>query len=147
MRAFCLFPALAFAAACLGPLAGAAQAVSQTVEEAVDIPLEEWVAMAMGRTLTYRIGGELWAMERYVPGTNEVMLQFRDGTCLTGTWEYSAPHYCFHWDGEGTSCFRHARAGEEILILETVGGIDTGAVQTMTDVSDTPLTCGPAVVS
>jgi hypothetical protein len=109
--------------------------------------VEEWAAMASGRTLTYRIDGELWAMEHYVPGTDRVVLQFQDGTCINGTWDFAAPLYCFHWEVEGTSCFRHVRSGDEILILETVDGVDTGAVQVMTGVSDTPLACGPAVMS
>jgi hypothetical protein len=127
-----------------------AETTAQTLDriaEAEDIPLEEWRAMAMGRTLTYRIGGEFWALERYVPGTDQVVLQFHDGTCLFGTWTFEAPHYCFHWEGEGTSCFRHARHGEDILIIETIAGIDTGSIQTMTEISNTPLTCGPAVTS
>ena len=66
--------------------------------------------MAMGRTLTYRINGEFWALEHYYPGTDRVTLELYDGTCLQGTWDYSEPLYCFHWEGQGTSCFRHARA-------------------------------------
>jgi hypothetical protein len=125
----------------------AAEPQPRSFPEATDIPVAEWVAMAMGRTLTYRIDGELWAMERYTPGTNRVTLQLYDGTCMEGTWDYSAPIYCFHWDGEGTACFRHARRGEEILIIETQDGQDTPAVQMMTGVTDVPLACGPAVVS
>ncbi len=37
------------------------------------------------------------------------VLQLQDGTCLDGTWDYQAPRYCFHWWGQGTSCFRHTR--------------------------------------
>ena len=127
--------------------APAAEPQTRTYPEATDIPVEEWVAMAMGRTLTYRIDGVFWAMERYHPGTNRVTLQLYDGTCLHGTWNYTAPIYCFHWEEEGTACFRHARRGEEVLIIETQDGVDTSAVQTMTAVSDVPLACGPAVVS
>ena len=77
--------------------------------------------MATGRTLTYRINGEFWALEHYYPGTNRVTLQLYDGTCMEGTWDYAAPLYCFHWDGQGTSCFRHARLGAEILVIEQPG--------------------------
>ncbi|CAN5802462.1 hypothetical protein BH23PSE1_BH23PSE1_17530 [soil metagenome] len=135
-----------FAAAILPP-ALAAETARDRIAAAEDIPVEEWLALASGRTLTYRIDGEFWAMERYARGSSEVMLQFGDGSCLAGTWDYEAPFYCFHWDGEGTSCFRHARHDGDILIIETLGGEDTGAVQTMTGVSDTPLACGPAVTS
>lgn len=112
-----------------------------------DIPVEEWRSMSAGRTLTYTIGGEFWALERYAPGTDRVTLQFYDGTCLEGRWEYVAPLYCFHWEGEGTSCFRHARLGQDILVLETRDGVETGALQTMSAVTDTPLACGPAAIS
>jgi hypothetical protein len=117
------------------------------LDRATNIPVEEWVAMASGRTLTYRIDGELWALEHYHPGTDRVQLQLFDGTCLSGTWDYQAPHYCFHWDGQGTSCFRHARLGDEILIIESLDGADTPLTQSMTAVTDTPLTCGPEVMS
>ena len=100
--------------------------------------------MASGRTLTYRINGEFWALEHYYPGTDRVQLQLYDGSCMDGTWDYVAPLYCFHWDGQGTSCFRHARLGDEVLIIESQGGVDTPITQSMTAVTDTPLACGPS---
>lgn len=109
-----------------------------------DIPVAEWTAMASGHTLTYRINDEFWALEHYFPGTNRVQLQLYDGSCMDGTWDYQAPHYCFHWMGQGTSCFRHARQQDRILIIEAIDGIDTPMTQEMTAVTDTPLTCGPA---
>lgn len=112
-----------------------------------DIPVEEWTAMTAGKTLTYRIGDDFWALERYEAGSNRVTLQFYDGTCLNGTWGQVGGLYCFDWEGEGTSCFRHARLGDEILILETRDGMETGGVQVMTGISDTPLACGPQAIS
>jgi hypothetical protein len=112
-----------------------------------DIPLAEWTAMAAGRTLTYTIGGEFWASEKYHPGSQRVTLQFYDGSCLDGYWEYVEPLYCFHWEREGTSCFRHSRLRDDILILETRDGVETGAVQNMSAVSDKPLSCGPPATS
>jgi hypothetical protein len=119
----------------------------ERIARAENIPVEEWKAMAMGRTLTYRINGELWAFEHYHPGTNRVTLQLYDGSCLHGTWEYAEPLYCFHWEGQGTSCFRHARVDGGILIVETQDGQDTPLTQDMSGVTDLPLTCGPAVTS
>jgi hypothetical protein len=113
----------------------------------VDIPVEEWTALTSGRTVAYSIGGAHWALERYQPGGDRVILQFYDGACLEGTWDYAPPHYCFHWEGEGTSCFRHARLGDEVLIIETRDGVETGALQVMTGVSDVPLSCAPEAVS
>ncbi len=112
-----------------------------------NIPPEEWSAMAMGHTLTYKINGEFWALEHYYPGTNRVTLQINDGSCLQGTWEYKEPLYCFHWEGQEPACFRHARVGGEIVIIETQNGQDTPMTQLMTGVSDTPLVCGPATTS
>jgi hypothetical protein len=128
-------------------LPGAALSPAEKVATARNIPLEEWTGMAMGRTLTYRIDGEFWALEHYYPGTDRVTLQLYDGTCLQGTWDYTAPHYCFHWEGEGTACFRHARLDDEIIIIETQDGADTLMLQSMTAVTDVPLACGPAVTS
>ena len=125
----------------------AALAATDRAAAAGDIPVEEWRAMASGRTVTYRIDGELWALEHYFPGTDRVQLQLYDGTCLDGTWDYRAPHYCFHWSGQGTSCFRHARVGDAIVIIQTEDGVDTPLTQEVTAVTDTPLACGPAVTS
>lgn len=133
--------------AMLAQSAGATEPAENHPPALTDIPLEEWKAMAAGRTLTYRIDGEFWALEHYHPDSDRVTLQFYDGVCLDGVWDYTDPLYCFHWEAEGTSCFRHARLGGELLILETRDGVETGAVQVMTGVSDTPLTCGPAPTS
>ncbi len=140
--------AVAGAVALLALLPAASQVTPQDrIDAATDIPLDEWTAMAMGHTLTYRIDGELWALEHYFPGTNRVALQLYDGTCMQGTWDYTAPLYCFHWEGQGTSCFRHARLGDAILIIETQDGQDTSMTQEMTGVTDLPVSCGPAVTS
>ncbi len=128
-------------------LPGASQPPAERIARATNIPVEEWTAMAAGRTLTYRINGDFWALEHYYTGTNHVTLQLYDGSCMEGTWDYSDPLYCFHWDGQGTSCFRHARLGDEILIIEQQNGADTPMTQSMTAVTDVPLTCGPAQTS
>ncbi len=137
----------AAAALALLVLPGASQVPDGPVGQATNIPVAEWSAMASGRTLTYRINGTLWALEHYDPGSNGVTLQLYDGSCMQGTWDYTDPLYCFHWDGQGTSCFRHVRAGGRIVIIEARNGSDTPMTQEMTGVSDTPLSCGPAATS
>ncbi|MEM8572780.1 MAG: hypothetical protein AAGG56_18055 [Pseudomonadota bacterium] len=124
-------------------LATESQAVEEApfLEGAEDIPLEEWTAMAMGKTLVYRIDGQLWALEYYYPGTNYVTLQLHDGRCMSGTWDYSDSVYCFHWDSDGTACFRHARVGDEILVIETPSDDRIPLIQHMAAVTDAPLTC------
>jgi hypothetical protein len=132
--------------AALLPAPGGATEPGAPIPGLTDIPVAEWTAMAAGRTLTYTIGGAFWARERYHEG-NRVTLQFYDGACLEGTWDYDPPLYCFHWVGEGSSCFRHARLGDQILVLETRDGLETGALQVMTGASDAPLDCGPQAIS
>ncbi|PZQ49205.1 MAG: hypothetical protein DI556_11685 [Rhodovulum sulfidophilum] len=133
-----------FLLALLAPLAAAAQdpVPAGGVAEAEDIPVAEWIAMAGGRTLTYQINGAFFALEHYYPDSNRVTLQASDGRCLQGTWDYKAPHYCFYWENEAPACFRHARLGADVLIIETEDGHDTPMTQMMTSVSDTPVTCG-----
>jgi hypothetical protein len=128
-------------------LPAASQVPDPGPQPVVNIPVAEWTAMASGRTLTYRIDGALWALEHYYPGTDRVTLQLYDGSCMQGTWDYSDPLYCFHWDGQSTSCFRHVREGERIEIIEARDGVDTPMTQEMTAVTDIPLQCGPAVTS
>jgi hypothetical protein len=140
-------PNAAVLAVLLLALPGASQSPSERNAAAANIPVEEWTAMATGRTLTYRINGEFWALEHYYPGTNRVTLQLYDGRCMQGTWDYAEPLYCFHWEGQGTSCFRHARLDSEIVIIESQDGADTPMTQSMTAVTDVPLSCGPAVTS
>lgn len=142
MRAFLtlLLLAQAMPAAALDPLAG-------RIGEAVDIPAEDWAAMAAGRTLTYQIEGAPFAREHYYPGTDRVTLQLEDGHCLEGRWSYAAPFYCFYWEGEAPACFRHVRLDQTIVVIQTDNGVDTPVIQRMTGVSDTPLFCGPAVTS
>ena len=127
--------------ALLAPFAAFAQNLPASGAN-TDIPPEEWRAMAEGRTLTYEINGAFFALEHYYPHSNRVTLQASDGRCLQGTWSYQAPHYCFYWENEAPACFRHARIGSEILIIETENGQDTPMTQEMTHVSDAPVSCG-----
>ncbi len=138
---------LAAALIALPCLAFAAESGPAPIGGLTDIPQEEWTRMSAGRTLTYTIGGEFWAREHYAPDGNGVTLQFYDGMCLDGTWSWRDGLYCFDWRNEGVSCFRHARLGSEILVLETRDGVETGAIQVMSGVSDLPVSCGPAAIS
>ena len=72
-------------------LPGASQPPAERIARATNIPVEEWTAMAAGRTLTYRINGDFWALEHYYTGTNHVTLQLYDGSCMEGTWDYLRP--------------------------------------------------------
>lgn len=140
-------PALPLLALAMTALPVLAEPLPVPLSGAVDIPLEEWSAMSKGRTLVYRIGGEVWALEYYYPGTDRVALQLNDGECLQGTWDYTEPYYCFHWESQGTACFRHARLNGEILVMETGDGSGVPNVQHMSAVTDIPLSCVPNLTS
>lgn len=114
----------------------------ETASTSGDIPVEEWRKMALGRTLTYMIGDEFFALERYAKQGNRVELQLNNGECLAGTWTHSENVYCFNWGGERDACFRHVRVGTDIMIIQMDGEIETSNVQQMTNISDAPLSCG-----
>ena len=125
----------------------AGPALAQSFEDGVDIPLNEWRALAQGRTVTYRIEGNLYARERYAPSGNRVAIELANGECLDGTWSHRDNQFCFAWDSGEFSCFRHIRLGREILIVHMDGDEPSGDIQEMTDISDVPLTCTPSVTS
>lgn len=135
---------LAFATLLATPLA--AEETPHT-NALVDIPKEEWVSMVAGRTVVYKIGLDLWAFETYSRDSNFVSIQLANGECMDGTWNHIDGTFCFAWDNREYSCFRHARAGEEILIIPTVDGQPAGTTQTVSDITDAPMPCGPDLVS
>lgn len=112
-----------------------------------DIAPEEWREMVEGHSVTYNIGGAFWAREAYDPASNAVVIRMADGSCLEGTWNWAEGVYCFAWRGQGTSCFRHVRRGDDILIIPMVDGLPSGAIQTVAGVSDLPVSCGSGLTS
>lgn len=128
-------------------LASAVAAQQSGSDAWADISVAEWKKMVLGRTVTYRIGPQIWAQEAYDTGTNAVSIRLADGTCMDGTWSHTGNTFCFAWTGAETSCFRHVRDAGQILIVPMVDGEPSGTVQTVTGVSDLPLTCGPALSS
>lgn len=109
-----------------------------------DIPPADWRQMTRGQTVTYRMGGEIWARESYALSGDTVAIRLADGTCMEGVWSWTDGTYCFAWSSGELSCFRHVRADGEILVIPTDSG---GAVQTVSDISPGPVACGPAPVS
>lgn len=107
-----------------------------------DIPPDEWRDLAMGRTLVYTIGDDVFAYERYPNSGNRVELQLANGECLTGTWTHNQNVYCFDWGDTAPACFRHVRDGDDILIIEQRDGADSANVQQMVGTTDAPLLCG-----
>lgn len=113
----------------------------------VDIPRDEWVNLVRGRTVVYKIGPNVWAFESYPMSGPFVSIQLADGTCMDGTWEHVDGTFCFRWENREYSCFRHARDGREILIIPVVDGVQSGTVQTVSDITDAPVGCGHDLVS
>ncbi len=103
---------------------------------------DEWRALAAGRTLTYTVNGEFFALEQYSMTGDRVAIQIADGTCMSGRWVFQNDAYCFFWASRDPVCFRHERLGGEILVKQVIDGALIGSVQTMSQVSDAPLQCG-----
>ena len=114
----------------------------ESTQKSGDIPVEEWRKLALGKTLTYMIGPEFFALERYATSGNRVDLQLNTGECLAGTWSHSGNVYCFDWGDERAACFRHVRTGDTINIIQMDNGVETSNVQQMTQITDAPLNCG-----
>ena len=145
--------AIGITLAVLAPLAAMAQkaeAPSGSVPIIRDIPLEDWRARVLGRTVHYYIDGEPFGREYYFPDGRGVIFQHVGGTCLEGEWVYreAIAAYCYLWP-EAVSCFRHVMRGDETLILpvEPDGSPSLSGPQTVERITPQPLSCGPAVTS
>jgi len=113
----------------------------------VDLTADQWRQMVQGRTVTYLIGEERWANERYDPVGNGVSIQLADGTCMDGFWYMSEALFCFAWAMADTSCFRHVSDGDVILVIPTVDGLTSGTIQSVAGISDTALNCSGDLTS
>ncbi|WP_112321417.1 hypothetical protein [Oceanibium sediminis] len=140
--------ALAVAVLALSTGHAAAQDMPNRIPESgEDIPVAEWQSMVRGRTVTYLIGGSVWAQEAYGRVGNGVSILLADGTCMEGVWEHTGQAYCFAWSGGEYSCFRHIRLDDQILIVPVLDGEPAGTVQMVKQISSIPLACGPALTS
>ncbi|MEO0913622.1 MAG: hypothetical protein AAFY59_11640 [Pseudomonadota bacterium] len=126
---------------------GLALATNEAEDGLVDIGKDEWFAMVSGRTVVYKIGPEYWAYETYSKKSNYVIIQLANGECMEGTWEHVNNTFCFAWDNGEYSCFRHARDGDEILIIPTVDGQPSGTIQTVSEITSDAVPCGPELTS
>ncbi len=127
--------------------ASIAIAANEAEDGLVDIGKDEWFSMVSGRTVIYKIGPDLWAYETYSTRSNYVIIQLANGECMEGTWEHIDGTFCFAWDNREYSCFRHARDGDQILIIPTVDGEPSGTIQTVSDITSDPVPCGPELTS
>jgi hypothetical protein len=98
MRCHPLIPLLAALAV---PMAapGAGRAAEALSAEAFD-------RYTQGRTLFYGFGGDMYGVERYLPG-RRVIWSFLDGRCQEGHWYEDAGHICFVYeDRTDPQCWR-----------------------------------------
>lgn len=107
-----------------------------------DISEADWRNLALGKTLTYRIGDTFFALERYAISGNRVEIQLSSGECLSGTWSHSGNAYCYSWESSPPVCFRHLNVNDEIIVVQVENGQPTDNIQTMTNISEAPLSCG-----
>lgn len=113
-----------------------------------DIPIDDWREMVRGRTVTYSIGGDVWARETYDTGSDTVWIRLADGTCMDGVWTWNDGVYCYAWSSGEFSCFRHVRSQGSILVIPVLeDGTGLGTIQTVTQISDVPASCGPELTS
>lgn len=121
---------------------------SETGGGMADIALDDWRDMVRGRTVTYSIGGDIWARETYDTGSDTVWIRLADGSCMEGIWTWADGVYCFDWTSGEFSCFRHVRADGQILVIPVLeDGTGIGTIQTVTQISDVPASCGPELTS
>lgn len=140
------------AALCLAVATGAAQAAAAQIDlpealstEGQDLTAEEWRALTDGRTVWYSIGENLWGRESYRGAPGEVTFQFPDGECLSATWTYQAPWFCFDFGGAlggAPHCFRHIRFGDQLWALAR-----SGEPQRIDRIDGSPISCGPDLSS
>ncbi|HSF92810.1 MAG TPA: hypothetical protein VLA51_11485 [Paracoccaceae bacterium] len=108
---------------------------------------QEWRSLVSGKTLTYSIDAYDLYREQYDRYSNNVTAQFNNGECIYGRWEAQNDYFCYYWKGSETVCSRHARFGKELLINFVEDGQNTDEFQLITDISDTPLSCGASIMS
>ncbi|MEC9434243.1 MAG: hypothetical protein VYD87_15185 [Pseudomonadota bacterium] len=109
--------------------------------EGRDLSLAEWRALTNGRTVWYRIDGELWGRESYRQD-GRVTFQFPDGECLDAAWDYQDPWFCFDFGqalGGVPHCFRHIRLEDRLYALGR-----SGAPQAIDRIDGAPIACGPS---
>ncbi len=115
---------------------------SELSEKGDDLTPAEWRALAAGRTVWYSDALGLWGREHYDPQADAVTFQFHTGECMEATWRHEGLLYCFDFHDGPPHCFRHLRLDGKLYVL----GVQ-GAVQEVTKIDDTPVSCGPPPTS
>ncbi len=114
---------------------------------------DDFRAMAEGNTITYNNMGEDLYMEYYRPGTNRVVIEWitpsADGqiNCDTGIWYAEAETICFDWSRSGKVCSVWVDFQGEYISELVIDGLRRGNIETISNISPTPLYCEVGLVS
>lgn len=112
-----------------------------TVEAQTRMTAEEFESWSTGRTLDYRIDGQLWGSEQHFPDRRTLDAD-AGGACVTGQWYPQGDDICFRYEtGPGPHCWSFWRDGDRVLAR--IAGNPDSPVAEVT-ISDQPLACpGP----
>ncbi len=110
-------------------------------------------AMAEGNTITYNNMGEDLYREYYRPGTNRVVIEWttpsEDGqiNCDLGTWYAENEAICFDWNRTGKVCSIWVDFEGQYISELLMDGQRAGNIETISNISPTPLYCEVGLVS
>ncbi len=133
-------------ALCLIPLPALADPPSAQL--GAPLSATQFEAYAIGKTLTYAEGGQVWGQEEYLPD-HQVVWAFTDQPCQYGTWTEgpaagNGPQICFVYsDSPEQNCWQFY-LGTAGLVAVYIGGGPTA----LSEVAQTnaPMQCpGPRV--
>ena len=80
----------------------------------------DFAAYAVGRTLSYASGGEVWGQEQYL-ANHRVMWAFTGQDCQFGSWYPQGDAVCFVYEGDETPKCWNFFMGPGGLIAELIG--------------------------
>ncbi len=130
----------------LFPAVASAQSLLERLSAASNISFKEWQNLTAGKTVVYQIEGETYGYETY-RGNGNVTIQLSDGSCIDGTWFMQQAAFCFDWQDGPLDCFHHKRLDGVIYIVGLENGVEFDSIQEVSRIIDTPVTCGPALLS
>lgn len=97
---------------CVAPVSAAEGAIGEA----------EWRKLTNGKTVHYKLNGQVTGREYYPPG--EYFSIFEDatsGVCYEGPWAFTEGRFCFLY-ADNFQCFSHTRRGDEIVSKSDVSG-------------------------
>lgn len=109
------------------------------------ITIEEFEALAEGRTLYFSAQGLAFGAEQYFPGRRSIW-QFRDGSCEAGVWWPVGEAICFRYEGEDiVQCWRFLPREDGLAAAAVGDGGEDGLVLELERSDTVPLACDDVV--